>query len=155
MNVWNVKIVTLILTVGLLSACGSGSAINATSTATSASQPTEAVASPTQASNNPPTATQVITATTISFAKDIQPLLGSRCVSCHGGDRTEKGLSLKSYDDLMKGSENGTVVTAGNADQSKLAQMVINQKMPKRGPKLTPPQIQLIVDWINQGALNN
>jgi hypothetical protein len=56
---------------------------------------------------------------------------------------------------VIKGSENGPVVTADNADQSKLAQMVLNGKMPKRGPKLTPPEIQLIVDWINQGALNN
>jgi len=27
--------------------------------------------------------------------------------------------------------------------------------MPKRGPKLTPDQVQLVVDWINQGALDN
>ena len=55
----------------------------------------------------------------------------------------------------MAGSENGPVVTAGDAANSSLAEMVANGKMPKRGPKLTPDQVQLIVDWINQGAQNN
>jgi len=43
----------------------------------------------------------------------------------------------------------------GDAANSKMAELVLNQKMPKRGPKLTPDQAQLIVDWINQGALEN
>lgn len=145
----NFKIVILTLTAGLLSACGSSAA------STPASQPPVAAIVSTVAATEAPTTTQAAATTSVSFTKDIQPLLGSRCVNCHGGDRTEKGLNLKTYDDIMKGSENGPVVTAGNADQSKLAQMVINQKMPKRGPKLTPPEIKLIVDWINQGALNN
>jgi hypothetical protein len=33
--------------------------------------------------------------------------------------------------------------------------MVSTQEMPKRGPKLTPDQVQLIMTWINEGALNN
>lgn len=145
----NLKIVILIVAAGLLSACGSSA------TATPASQPPVAAIVSTVAATQAPASTQAAATTSVSFAKDIEPLLGSRCISCHGGDRTEKGLSIKTYDDIMKGSENGPVVVAGNADQSKLAQMVINQKMPKRGPKLTPPEIKLIVDWINQGALNN
>lgn len=67
----------------------------------------------------------------------------------------EQGLNLETYNDVLSGSENGAVVIPGNADDSLLAQLVENQKMPKRGPKLTPPQVQLIIDWINQGALNN
>jgi hypothetical protein len=55
----------------------------------------------------------------------------------------------------MAGSENGPVVAPSDAANSRLAQMVSNGKMPKRGPKLTPDQVQLIVDWINQGAKNN
>jgi hypothetical protein len=83
------------------------------------------------------------------------PILESRCINCHGGDRTEEGLSLRTYSDILSGSENGSVVIPNNADHSKLAELILNQKMPKRGPKLTPPQVQLIIDWINQGALNN
>jgi hypothetical protein len=33
--------------------------------------------------------------------------------------------------------------------------MISTGAMPKRGPKLTPAQIQIITDWINAGAPNN
>jgi uncharacterized membrane protein len=122
----------------------------------------------TEAPTNPPTdsptsapATEAPTAassgqgSTVSFANDVLPLLESRCLSCHGGERTSEGLSLKSYADLMTGSNNGPVVSAGDANNSLIVELVATQKMPKRGPKLTPDQVQLLTDWINQGAQDN
>jgi mono/diheme cytochrome c family protein len=163
-----VKIAIFVLVVGLLTACGT----QATNTTTSA--PTEAVALDTQAPTNPPlstetaastdtaAATETVAATqpaaqaaTVSFAHDVLPIIESRCANCHGGERTEKSLNLKTYADMMQGSENGPVVTAGNAADSLLVELITNQKMPKRGPKLTPPQVQLIAEWVNQGALDN
>jgi hypothetical protein len=158
------KVAVFILMAGLLSACGSQS------TDTPTSQPSETAVSATQAPTDPPAATDTsappatepATATqpaaqgsTVSFANDVLPILNSRCVNCHGGNRTEKSLSLKSYNDLMAGSENGPAVTPGNAADSKLVELIVSQKMPKRGPKLTPDQVQLISEWVNQGALNN
>jgi mono/diheme cytochrome c family protein len=92
---------------------------------------------------------------TVSFASDILPLFESRCIGCHGGERTQEGLDLKTHASIMTGSENGPVVTPGDAANSLLVEMVATQKMPKRGPKLTPNQVQLITDWVNQGALDN
>ena len=168
MKSMHVKIAIFVLIVGLLTACGSQA------TNTPASSPTEAVALNTQAPTNPPlsvdtavptdttAATEPAAATqpaaqgaTVSFAQAVLPILESRCTNCHGGERTEKGLNLKTYADMMQGSENGPVVTVGNAADSKLVELIVNQKMPKRGPKLTPPQVQLITDWVNQGAQNN
>jgi hypothetical protein len=158
-------IITLLL-VGLLSACGTPAA----NTPTPASEPTEAIAAPTQIVANtsaltdlpspiPPTevpATQVSSqGATISFANDILPLLNNRCANCHGGNRTEEGLNLLSYATIMSESKNGAVVTPGDADNSLLVELLVSQEMPKRGPKLTPTQIQPIIDWINQGALDN
>lgn len=62
---------------------------------------------------------------------------------------------MRSYEEIMAGSDNGPVVIPGDAANSLMAVLVENKEMPKRGAKLTPPQIQLIIDWINQGALNN
>ena len=154
--------------VGLLTACGTQA------TSTPASSPTEVVLPATQAPTDPPLSTDTAAPTdsllatepaaatqpaaqgiTVSFANDVLPIIESRCINCHGGDRVEKGLNLKTYADMIAGSENGSVVTAGNASDSKLIELIVNQKMPKRGPKLTPPQIQLITEWVNQGALNN
>jgi hypothetical protein len=55
----------------------------------------------------------------------------------------------------MAGSEKGAVVLPGDADRSRLAQLLLNGKMPRRGPKLSSDQIQLVIDWINSGAQNN
>ena len=162
-----VKFAILLLLVGLLSACASPA------TVAPASEPTEAVAAatqapteavteapaptepPTVAAESSPTAEAAAAGATVSFATDIVPILESRCLNCHGGQRTEEGLSVNGHAALMTGSENGPVITPGDATNSLLVELVETQKMPKRGPKLTPPQIQLIIDWVNQGALNN
>ena len=107
----------------------------------------------------PPTevpATQISSqGTAVSFASDVLPIFESRCKNCHGGNKIEEGLVLLSYADIIKGSKNGPVVIPGSANDSLLVELLVNQKMPKRGPKLTPSQIQPIIDWINQGALEN
>jgi|GEM_PF-287420 len=91
----------------------------------------------------------------VSFADDIAPILKARCINCHGGQKTEEGLDLTSYGLLMTGSKNGAVVIPGDATRSLLGKALIEREMPKRGPKLSPEQAQLIIDWINQGALDN
>jgi uncharacterized membrane protein len=88
----------------------------------------------------------------VSFVKDINPLLQSRCVSCHGGQQAPRGLNLQSYDSLMAGSQNGPVLIAGDAANSLIVQLVTAGKMPKRGPQLTPAEVQMLSDWINAGA---
>jgi len=159
----HVRLVIAIFIMGLSSACGA----QATQTSAPTSQPVAAVILPTQTLMSTPVATNTAEptaapatepaahASTVSFSNDVFPILQSRCINCHGGNRTEEGLSLKTYAEIMKGSQNGLVISAGDANNSLLAELISDQKMPKRGPKLTPPQIQLIIDWINQGALDN
>jgi len=91
----------------------------------------------------------------VSFANDVLPIIESRCVNCHGGDRIEAELLMRTYDEIMAGSENGAVVIPGDVEGSLLVELIANKKMPKRGPKLTPPQVQLISDWVAAGAPNN
>ena len=151
-----VLLITILLTGLILTACGG----QTTEAPASASQPTDKPAPTEQASATPPpppTDTAVPTEEpAISFANDILPILESRCKNCHGGDRgTEEGLDMTSYANLMAGSDNGPVVMPGDADNSLMVEMLVQNKMPKRGPKLTPPQVQSIIDWINQGALDN
>ena len=163
------KLFIILLLIGLLTACGTQP------TDAPASTPTEKPATPTQAATDTPAPTDTAIPTnttvptdtaipttqgasqaaTVSFSSDIQPLLKSRCGSCHGGSKTEEGLNLLSYETIIKGSDSGPVIIAGAADKSLLVDLVSTQEMPKRGPKLTPPQIQLIVDWVNEGALDN
>ncbi len=91
----------------------------------------------------------------VSFQRDVLPIFTQICVKCHGGEKTQKGLVLKTFDDVMQGSENGPVVLPGDPSNSVLVNMVVQGKMPKNGPRLLPRQIQLIIDWIKAGAPNN
>lgn len=162
---------TLMVSLSLLiiiTACGTQPAPQATpepATATATlPQPTQSptatntpIPSATPADTFTPTAnaqTQV-PQTSISFANDILPIFETSCIKCHGVEQIKVGLDLRTYETLLKGSFNGTVVTPGNADDSFLVEQLLNGEMPKRGQKLTAQQIQTIIDWVNAGALNN
>ncbi len=111
--------------------------------------PTEAPTEvPTEASTDAP-------AGEVSFASDVMPIIQSRCIRCHGEDRIEEGLVFFTYEDILAGSDNGPVIVPGDVENSLLVELVATKEMPKKGPKLTPPQVQLITDWVAAGALNN
>jgi uncharacterized membrane protein len=109
----------------------------------------------TNSSSPATTNTQAVTNTSVSFANDVMPILQGRCLNCHGGQQTQRGLSVASYATLIAGSQNGPVVVSGNSANSLLVQLIQSGKMPRSGPSLTPAQIQTIIDWINAGVPNN
>ncbi|MEZ4414276.1 MAG: c-type cytochrome domain-containing protein [Gemmatimonadota bacterium] len=96
-----------------------------------------------------------------SFATDVMPLLEKYCVECHGGMKDgekvlEEGLDLTSYETLMVGSTWGTVVEAGDAENSLMVQMLVDGDMPKDADEPMPPEeIAVIRSWIDEGAPNN
>ncbi len=91
----------------------------------------------------------------ITFSGSIQPLLTTTCQRCHGATRADEGLLLTTYEQIMAGSDNGPVVIPGDPDNSLLVTMLVEGKMPKRGAKLSPEQVQLISDWVAAGAEDN
>jgi len=111
---------------------------------------------PTETPTEAPTETPVEASNaSVSFTNDVFPIIDSRCINCHGGERVEEGLVMLTYADLMAGSDNGAVIIPGDVANSLFVELVANQKMPKRGPKLTPPQVQTITEWVAAGAPNN
>ena len=99
--------------------------------------------------------TEIAPSAEVSYAGDVRPILESRCASCHMGEFVSEGLDMNTYESLLEGSQNGPVIVPGNAGDSLLVEMISKGKMPRRGPKLTPAQIQIISDWIDAGAPNN
>ena len=89
---------------------------------------------------------------TVSFTKQIAPILVKKCGSCHVKDN-KAGLSFASYSSLMTGSEGGEVVAAGNADSSFLVDMVEAGDMPPEGDPLPDNEVELIRTWIEEGAV--
>ena len=75
----------------------------------------------------------------VTYAKDIQPLLESSCIRCHGAERPKAGLRLDSLESALKGSKDGKVVIPGNSKESPLvlavSQLDEEKAMP---PKFKP-----------------
>jgi mono/diheme cytochrome c family protein len=96
-----------------------------------------------------------VEAKTVSYKKQIKPLLGLRCVSCHGASSPSAGLSVLSVKALLKGGEHGPSVIAGKPDQSPLVQYVRGIKQPRMpigNGALSVDEIHLIREWIAAGA---
>jgi mono/diheme cytochrome c family protein len=100
----------------------------------------------------------------ISFKADIQPILNDYCVSCHqpGGKGYEKSkLDLRTYQNLMKGTQFGSVVKPGDSFTSILIQVVEGRvhasiKMPYgMNGGLAKDKIALMKKWVQQGAKDN
>lgn len=94
-------------------------------------------------------------ASSVSFTNQVLPIFQTYCVECHGGVRTREGLNMTNYDNLMAGSFNGTVIVPGNANDSLVVQLIAAGEMPERGTAPSSAELQIIIDWINQGAINN
>jgi mono/diheme cytochrome c family protein len=89
-----------------------------------------------------------------SFA-DVSAILARSCIGCHGATRPREGLSLVSYESLMKGGEQGTVVVAGDPAASKLVKALKGEgmdRMPFKQEALPAEDISKIEAWISAGA---
>jgi hypothetical protein len=92
----------------------------------------------------------------IDFVKQIQPLLVSRCVKCHGPEKQEGRLRLDARSIVLKGGVSGRAIEAGKPGMSLLFQRVTSQdeadRMPLEEPALSRKEIDLLRRWIAEGA---
>ena len=93
----------------------------------------------------------------ISYARQVYPVLNDRCQPCHYPRDKKGGLDVSTYAAFIKGGKTKNMVVAGNPDQSFLIKEIVGKDppMPKNANPLTPPQIDLITKWIKEGARNN
>lgn len=101
----------------------------------------------------------------VDFEKEILPFLNKTCVDCHRAPYEENGkkkepkaeLRLDASWAILKGGENGIILTAGAPDKSSLYEVVTLPKdddahMPPKGDDLTTAEIALLKKWIEEGA---
>jgi mono/diheme cytochrome c family protein/uncharacterized membrane protein len=88
----------------------------------------------------------------------IQPLLESKCYSCHGPKKQKGKLRLDDPKWMMKGGEDGVVLVAGKGEESELIKRILlapgeeHHMPPKQKSQLTEKQISLLHWWIDAGA---
>lgn len=95
----------------------------------------------------------------IDFEQDIQPIFERNCLQCHGPQRAKGRYRMDTREYLLRGGTEGTAVIPGDAAGSSLVIYIKHleptMEMPPidEGEPLSPAEIALISDWIDQGAL--
>lgn len=87
------------------------------------------------------------------YAIKIQPLLASRCYSCHGPEVQEGGLRLDVRRRAFLGGDNESAIVPGSSETSEfIARLVTSdqtQRMPLGETALSPSEIGLLRHWID------
>jgi Protein of unknown function (DUF1553)/Protein of unknown function (DUF1549)/Planctomycete cytochrome C len=100
-----------------------------------------------------PTARAVDGPTVPNLDHDVQPLLKSRCIKCHGPNKPKAKLNLSGPRSLARGGESGPIVEPGSPEESALWDRVAaNEMPPKPEEPLSGAEKALIRRWIEQGA---
>lgn len=94
----------------------------------------------------------------IVFTRDVLPILEERCYSCHGRGSIKGGLALDNPDQLVgMNSEGMWIIKPEEPHESELLRRIelaagTRGAMPPRGARLAPEQVEVIRQWIRQGA---
>ncbi len=96
----------------------------------------------------------------VDFNRDIRPILSDTCFKCHGPDEHARmaNLRLDETEGLFVDRGGYRIIVPGHSAQSKLYQKISSKddsfRMPPiySGRTLTPKQIELFKEWIDQGA---
>ncbi len=98
----------------------------------------------------------------IVFNRDIRPILADKCWGCHGPDAPAKKIKLRLDSEGAATADLGggrRAIVPGNPEQSQLVRRITSgdemTRMPPvdSGRKLTQTEIDLLVEWVRQGAL--
>ena len=89
----------------------------------------------------------------MDYETQIQTIFNSNCTNCHVYGHNS-GLNLASYTGVMAGGNSGAVIVPGDHANSLLWQKVNSGVMPPgNNPDLSADEINLIAQWIDEGAL--
>ncbi len=94
----------------------------------------------------------------VDFARDVQPIFAQHCTACHGAQKQKSGLRLDRKAAALKGGQDhGPALTPGQPAASPLLRFVTSpnpaERMPPKGPGLSPAEIATLTRWIQEGAL--
>ena len=88
----------------------------------------------------------------VDFAREVYPILESRCHSCHGAKAQLGGLRLDAAGALRKGGKSGPAVKPGSSRESRLFEKITKGEMPPTRDKLGASEIAALGRWIDEGA---
>ncbi len=90
-----------------------------------------------------------------TYAKNIEPMLQKKCLTCHTSAVKMGGLIMEDYQSLLKGGAHGPVIVPGKSGESRMVLMLegkVKPQMPFLGTPLSPADLSIIKAWIDAGA---
>jgi hypothetical protein len=93
----------------------------------------------------------------VNFDRQIRPILSENCFACHGPDGRNRMANMR-LDTADGGAYSKDIIVPGSSARSHLFQRIsetnVSRRMPpaSSGRTLTPAQIDLLKQWIDQGA---
>ncbi|WP_236974259.1 DUF1553 domain-containing protein [Membranihabitans maritimus] len=93
----------------------------------------------------------------ISYNRDIRPIINDKCISCHGGVKQAGGFSLLFEEEAKAATRSGKpAIIPGKSRKSEMVRRLTHpdpeKRMPLEQEPLNTEEIELISDWIDQGA---
>ncbi|MBI3412337.1 MAG: PD40 domain-containing protein [Planctomycetes bacterium] len=95
---------------------------------------------------------------TVSYYKDVRPILQQHCQGCHQPAKAQGGFVMTGFSELFKKSDkDNTGIVAGQPDKSEIVHQITSQSgkppaMPRGKDPLSDREVRLITRWIAQGA---
>lgn len=90
---------------------------------------------------------------TLTFQRDIQPILRAKCVLCHGDrNKFKGGLDVRTLRTLEKGGDSGPAINRQDPETSPLWDSVANGQMPPGKSKLSDSEKKKLHDWLVGGG---
>lgn len=84
-----------------------------------------------------------------TWERGIGRLVERTCVACHGGEETQGGLDLRTYESALAGGESGPAIVRGEGHTSLL---ITRQASGDHPGQLSPEELELVLHWIELGA---
>ena len=97
----------------------------------------------------------------VSFNRDVRPILSDACFHCHGPDDQQRqgGLRFDQRDSAVAESDSGEIpIVPGNLSASELVRRITSDDEsvvmppPDSGKSISPAQIEILKRWISEGA---
>ena len=91
------------------------------------------------------------------YADVIQPMLQTRCYSCHGEKKQKSKLRLDDPQWIMKGGKDGVIINDSGKESKLMKRLLLPREdddhmPPKQKPQLSEKEIALIHWWVDNGA---
>src|SRR5215510_514290 len=90
----------------------------------------------------------------VDYARQVHPILATKCLPCHSQEKRSGGLSLATYSDVLEGGRSGAIVKPLSSKTSLIERLLdgsTEPRMPIGGAPLSEQQMAVLRTWIDQG----